>query len=152
MVIRLLEEPNEGGIEQVAKDLITEIARMIGMRNTFVIYHQWPGGERGLRYGPFGNLVDAKSFSGKVSFGGTGVITEITSANRILANIEGYPGYKGYCSTCGHPPIVHGIDRMRVDNTALGKCNLTACDCPKWVDSVKKRRAPVKKKNGDDHD
>lgn len=139
-------------MDDVAKVLIIEVAKMISMRDTYVLYHTWPSGEKGLRIGPFLNLAEAKSFPNKVPLGGTGIITEVTSSSRLLANIEGYSGYNGYCSTCGHSPLVHGLDRLRMENTMLGKCNLTDCGCPKWADVVKKRRAPAKKKNGEDHD
>lgn len=146
-------------MDDVAKALIIEIAKMISMRNMYVIYHKWPGGEKGLRIGPFGNLTEAKSFPNKVPLGGTGVILELISSSRLLANIEGYPGFNGYCSTCGHSPVVHGLGVPSMDdiysaefvNPRLGKCNLTDCSCMKWVDVIKRRRA-AKKKGGEDHD
>jgi hypothetical protein len=135
-VVEILESGEYDSAADMAKPLIRAVADMLSMRDCIALVHTWSDGARGLNFGPFGSEVEAKSFAGKLSIGGTGHLVKLYSPGTMLANAEGRKGWKGYCfhPQCGHAAFTHSAR-----GTARGECQLTGCPCDKWQSGEPKK-------------
>ncbi|USH44643.1 hypothetical protein SEA_BROPLEASE_59 [Streptomyces phage BroPlease] len=140
-LVDILTDPTFDTPEAMAKAVLKEAASIIQMRDLWVLTHIWEDGRKGLNYGPFGSTAEAEAFAKKVAFGGTGRVIPLTSSGIALANHDGKAGWPGYCydPQCGHPPYTHSAA-----GAARGQCQLTTCDCAKFVKDPPKTKKPKK--------
>ena len=128
-VVRILECDEFTGAEQMAKDLIKEVAEMLWMRDWFALVHLNRDGTKGLNWAPFSSPIEAFRTAARIGVGGRFGTVKLYSPGRLLANTEGKPGWPGFCQNdgCGHAPWTHAMV-----GAGRGRCVLSPCDCARF--------------------
>lgn len=124
----ILESDNYADADSMAKALIKEVAEMLAMRDWFAgAMFMDDGKPFSPPYGPFASEADALAVFKKTGIGGHLRLAKVYAAGVLLANAQGKKGWPGYCTECGHSPVLHssvGVGR--------GKCVLSICDCKQF--------------------
>lgn len=126
-VLEMLESDEFKDGQSMAKALVKSVTAMLWHREWFVGQHIWAGGKPGLIYGPFASEAQAKTFGDSLGVGQEFRIRKVSAPGRVVGILDGAPGVKGFCKTCGHSPFDHGIE-----GSGRGKCYLPDCTCLKW--------------------
>lgn len=123
----ILESDGFPTADAMAKALIKEVADILSMREWFAAAVEFPTGERTPAFGLFSSSIDAIAVMKKVGLSGEVKLAKLYSAGQLLANVEGRPGWPGFCQTCGHAPFWHAAK-----GAARGKCVPDDCTCDEF--------------------
>lgn len=121
----VLESDQFESSKKMAAGVLKESARLLGMRDSWIVSHQWPGGEAGLNYGPFWGEAEARAFIPRLEGAGGAAWVCRVSPPALLLQEKGVPGN---CAQCEHLPALH-----HAIGVARGRCAEQECNCQSFT-------------------